>query len=126
MDSEAVTNEIRSRLAAGDPSALEMIWSEYASDLLGYLAALHCSRNEAEDTLQAIREGSVDAVVVSGPKGEQVFTLTGEDVIYRRLVETMNEAGLMVMPQGVISFCNERFTKILKRPMEEIVGQPLE
>jgi RNA polymerase sigma-70 factor (ECF subfamily) len=54
LDPEAVANEIRSRLAAGDPSALEMIWSEYASDLLGYLAALHCSRSDAEDTLQEV------------------------------------------------------------------------
>ena len=54
MDPEAVANEIRSRLAANDPAALEMIWSEYASDLLGYLAALHCSRIDAEDTLQEV------------------------------------------------------------------------
>ena len=31
---------------------------------------------EAEETLRAIREGSVDAVVVSGPHGDQVFSLT--------------------------------------------------
>ncbi len=54
MDSEAVDNEVRSRLAAGDPSALEMIWAEYAADLLGYLAAIHCSRIDAEDTLQEV------------------------------------------------------------------------
>ncbi len=54
MDPEAVANEIRSRLAANDPAALEMIWSEYASDLLGYLVALHCSRTDAEDTLQEV------------------------------------------------------------------------
>jgi RNA polymerase sigma-70 factor (ECF subfamily) len=39
---------------ANDPSALEMIWSEYSSDLLGYLAGLHCSRVDAEDTLQEV------------------------------------------------------------------------
>ncbi len=54
LDPEAAANEIRSRLAANDPAALEMIWSEYASDLLGYLAALHCSRTDAEDTLQEV------------------------------------------------------------------------
>jgi RNA polymerase sigma-70 factor (ECF subfamily) len=54
LDPEAVANEIRSRLAANDPAALEMIWSEYASDLLGYLAGLHCSRIDAEDTLQEV------------------------------------------------------------------------
>ena len=54
MAPDALANEIRSRLAANDPAALEMIWSEYASDLLGYLAALHCSRIDAEDTLQEV------------------------------------------------------------------------
>ena len=54
MDPETVANEIQSRLAAGDPIALEMIWSEYASDLLGYLSAIHCSRIDAEDSLQEV------------------------------------------------------------------------
>ncbi len=54
MDPEAVVNEIQSHLAANDPAALEMIWSEYASDLLGYLVALHCSRSDAEDALQEV------------------------------------------------------------------------
>jgi RNA polymerase sigma-70 factor, ECF subfamily len=54
LDPEAVANEIQSRLAANDPTALEMIWSEYASDLMGYLAALHCSQSDAEDTLQEV------------------------------------------------------------------------
>ena len=81
---------------------------------------------EAKDILQAIREGAVDAVVVSGPKGEQVFTLTGEDVIYRRLVESMNEGGLTTTPEGRILFCNERFSKMLKMPMEEIIGYSIE
>ena len=54
MDPETVASEIRSRLEANDPAALEMIWAEYASDLLGYLSALHCSRTNAEDTLQEV------------------------------------------------------------------------
>ena len=54
MDPEGVAKEIRSRLAANDPVALEIIWSEYASDLLGYLSAIHCSRTDAEDTLQEV------------------------------------------------------------------------
>jgi len=54
LDQETVAKEIQSRLAANDPTALEMIWSEYASDLLGYLAVLHFSRSDAEDTLQEV------------------------------------------------------------------------
>ncbi len=54
MDPENVAGKIQSCLAADDPLALEMIWAEYASDLLGYLAGLHCSRQDAEDTLQEV------------------------------------------------------------------------
>jgi RNA polymerase sigma-70 factor (ECF subfamily) len=54
LDLNTVAGEIQSRLGAGDPAALEMIWTEYASDLLGHLTAIHCSRNEAEDTLQEV------------------------------------------------------------------------
>lgn len=81
---------------------------------------------EAEDTINAIREGAVDAVVIQGPAGDRVFTLSGEEIIYRRLVETMNEAGLTTAPDGTILFCNERFSGLLEMPMENILGQPLE
>ena len=46
---------------------------------------------ELEDTFQAIQRGQVDAVVVNGAQGDQVFTLQGAEHPYRVLVETMNE-----------------------------------
>lgn len=54
LDPEAVADKIRAHLAANDPVALEMIWTEYASDLLGFLAAMHCSQSDAEDSLQEV------------------------------------------------------------------------
>ena len=36
---------------------------------------------EAEDTLRAIREGEVDAVVVTGSRGVQIFSLSGVESI---------------------------------------------
>jgi RNA polymerase sigma-70 factor (ECF subfamily) len=54
MDREPLDNDIRARILANDPSALELIWTEYSSDLLGYLVALHGSRHDAEDTLQDV------------------------------------------------------------------------
>lgn len=47
-------NEIRARLAVDDSSALDMIWNSYASDLLGYLVGMLCSRHDAEDALQEV------------------------------------------------------------------------
>ncbi|HCC25230.1 MAG TPA: hypothetical protein DEP85_06980 [Holosporales bacterium] len=81
---------------------------------------------EAEEVLRAIREGAVDAIVVSGREGEQVFTLSGEELVYRRLVESMGEGGLTTSPEGKILFCNQQFSNILGLPMEKILGCRLE
>ena len=81
---------------------------------------------EAEDTLRAIREGEVDAVVVSGSKGEQVFSLTGAESVYRLIVETMHGTAFTVSLDGTILFCNARFGQFLKRPPEQIVGRLLQ
>lgn len=54
MDNESAENEIRIRLKADDSSALTMIWNEYSPVLLGYLTGMHCSRQEAEDSLQDV------------------------------------------------------------------------
>ncbi|HSA96370.1 MAG TPA: PAS domain S-box protein [Acidobacteriota bacterium] len=80
---------------------------------------------EAEDALRAIREGDVDAVVVSGTKGERVFSLSETESIYRLMVETMSEAGLAVTPDGVILFANNCLVGMLGLPLEQVVGRKL-
>jgi PAS domain S-box-containing protein len=80
---------------------------------------------EADETLRAIREGEVDAVVVCGSKGEQIYSLVGTDSIYRLIVQTMRETALTVSLDGTILFCNARFGEFLKRPLERIVGHSL-
>ncbi len=77
---------------------------------------------EAEQTLEAIRHGDVDALVVLGPPGEQIYTLTGAEHVYRVIVETMNEAALMVDPDGTILFSNQRFCDLMRTSMQSIVG----
>lgn len=54
MDNDAADKEIRDRLGTHDPSVLDLIWTRYAADLLGYLAVLHGSRSDAEDSLQEV------------------------------------------------------------------------
>ena len=52
---------------------------ERAAMLLAANAELRVRLEEAEETLRAIRSGDVDALVVEGPAGSQVFTLQGVD-----------------------------------------------
>lgn len=91
--------------------------------LLREIEELRARLDEAEQTLDAIRSGDVDALVVAGPGGDLVFSLTGAERTYRLIVETMNEAALTVDLSGNILFCNKRFSTLLKRPMAEAMGQ---
>ena len=95
------------------------------AQLLREIEELRTRLDEAEQTLQAIRSGEVDALVVEGPQGEQVFSLTGVESVYRVIVETMNEAALTVSPQGEILFCNQNFADLIKKPMSKVVGRNL-
>jgi len=80
---------------------------------------------EAEETLRAIRKGEVDALVVSGPQGDQVYTLKGAEQPYRVFVETVNEGAVTLGPDGTILYCNDRFGELLKEPIERIIGSEI-
>ena len=77
---------------------------------------------EAEETLAAIRQGDVDALVVSGPQGEQVYTLRGADYSSRILLQEMNEGAITLLCDGPILYCNRRFAEMLKLPHEKVIG----
>jgi PAS domain S-box-containing protein len=96
-----------------------------AKQLLAENAELRVRLNEAEQTLDAISHGEVDGIVVSGPRGKQIFSLVGAESIYRLIVETMKEAAFTVTFDGTILFCNAQFGQFVQRPMEQIVGHRL-
>ncbi len=77
---------------------------------------------EAEETLDAIRSGEVDALVVSGPAGEKVFTLSGAEHPYRVLVESMNEGALSLSKDGTILYSNSAFARMVGIPLDQIMG----
>jgi PAS domain S-box-containing protein len=89
------------------------------------LERLRAERDEAAETLRAIREGEVDAIVVSGSEGDQVFSLAGSESVYRLIVETMKEAALTVTTDGRILFCNGQFSAFVQTAPEQILGHPL-
>lgn len=95
---------------------------EKLSDLKAEIKELKARWAESEETLNAIRRGEVDALVTSGPDGDQIFTLQGAETPYRILVEEMNQGALMVSPDGTILFANARFAGISKLTLEKIIG----
>src|ERR1700751_5300072 len=87
---------------------------------------LHNRLQEAEETLRAIRAGEIDALVVTGPLGEQVFILRGADHPYQVIVEEMNEGAVTLSPEGTILYCNRRFANLLQLPLERVIGSSLQ
>ncbi|NLF31761.1 MAG: PAS domain S-box protein [Planctomycetes bacterium] len=86
---------------------------------------LHVQLEESQDALRAIQSGDVDALIVAGEGGEQVFSLAGSDAVYRLIVETMAEAACTTTVDGTILFCNVQFGQLIGTPAEQIVGRPL-
>ncbi len=93
---------------------------------LGQVKNLRVRLEEAEETLRAIRGGEVDALVISGAKGEQVYTLQGADRSYRILLETMGEGAAALASDGMILYCNHRLSEMLKVPLEQLTGSSME
>jgi PAS domain S-box-containing protein len=80
---------------------------------------------EAQETLDAIRTGEVDAVVVSGAKGSQIYSLTSAEQPYRIYVERMQEGAVTVSADALILYCNHKFADMVQLPLERVIGSQL-
>ncbi len=76
----------------------------------------------AEETLRAIQSGEVDALMVSGRRGEQVVSLKGGEPAYRMLVEAMSEGAATLSRNGAVLYCNRRFAELARKPAGKVVG----
>jgi PAS domain S-box-containing protein len=80
---------------------------------------------EAQQTLEAIRSGGVDALVVSVDGQERIFTLKGADQAYQNLIEAMQQGALIVNKGGVILYANGSFAAMLKATLQKVIGSAL-
>jgi PAS domain S-box-containing protein len=90
------------------------------------LAFLRARLREAEDTLDAIRDGRVDALVITRHDEEKIFTLQGAEHTYRMMVEAMNEGVITLTADGTILYCNRCFADMLKMSLPAIPGKRLQ
>jgi PAS domain S-box-containing protein len=83
---------------------------------------LRARLDEAEATLDAIRSGEVDALVVYGEQGEKVYTLKGAEQPYRVFVEQMLQGALTLGESGLILYANQSAANMLGVPLEKLIG----
>ena len=77
---------------------------------------------EAEEALEAIRSGRVDALVGTGSRSGEVLTLRGSDEPYRVFVEAMSEGAVALDLPGTILYSNQRFAEMVNTPIERVRG----
>lgn len=82
--------------------------------------------DEAEQTLDAIQNGEIDAIITpQGSDGPKVYTLESADTIYRNLIEEMGEGVATLTQDGIIFYCNAQLAVLLDVPLDKIIGLKL-
>ena len=81
---------------------------------------------EAQETIEAIRTGQVDALVVQSGADHQLFTLKSADHAYRVFIEKMTEGAVTLNRDGLVLYANSRFSEMTGLPLVKIIGLPFE
>ncbi|MGA9651828.1 MULTISPECIES: ATP-binding protein [Pedobacter] len=84
---------------------------------------LQIQLEEANDIVDAIRTGEVDALVVNGKDGHQLFTLKSADHSYRIFIEQMIESAITLDQTGLILYSNSQFAALCQAPLESVIGK---
>lgn len=74
---------------------------------------------EAEDTLRAIREGEVDALVMRGPQHDEIFALGGQDS-YRAFMEAMDTGAAALDADGNLVYANAALCELVGRSPRDL------
>src|SRR4051812_34620821 len=93
--------------------------------LLEELESLKLQLQEANDTIEAIRTGQIDAIVVENEQGHQLYTLRTADQAYRVFIEKMKEGAVTLNTQEIIVYCNTQFATMTGLPLTRVIGSEL-
>jgi PAS domain S-box-containing protein len=91
-------------------------------DLQAQLHSLRERLEEVEETVEAVRAGRIDAVVVSAEPGEELYVLERIDRPYRLLLESMQHGAAVVDTDGRVAYCNRALAELFRRSRDEVTG----
>jgi PAS domain S-box-containing protein len=96
---------------------VEELWAENAH--------LRQRLNEIEETIRAIRDGTVDAFVVGEGDAQQIYTLQSADRPFRLFVESMQQGAATLCADGTVAYCNQQLAELLETSYSELLGVDL-
>jgi PAS domain S-box-containing protein len=95
---------------------------ENSADLLSEIGVLKTHLLEAEEAIDAIRNGSVDAFAIKKDGKAEVYTLQSLDYAYRVLIEKFGEGALNLTREGLIVYSNSYFSELINIPHAKVTG----
>jgi PAS domain S-box-containing protein len=90
--------------------------------LLAEIEELKAKLSEADQLIQAIKDGEVDAFAIGSNAVPEVYTLQSGDYAYRVLIEEFGEGALNVTEDGLIVYTNKTFYGLVGLPYEKVIG----
>jgi two-component system CheB/CheR fusion protein len=100
---------------------MEIVNKSY-QELVAEIEELKLQLEEANDTIEAIRTGQVDALVVKNQNGHELYTLKSADQTYRVFIEKMTEGAVTLNRDGIIVYSNTQFGKMVGLPLSRVTG----
>jgi two-component system CheB/CheR fusion protein len=94
-------------------------------ELTSEIEELRLQLQEANETINAIRTGQIDALVVTTEDGQQLYTLKSADHTYRVFIEKMKEGAVTLNEDEIILYSNSRFAAMVDLPLSQVLGFPL-
>jgi PAS domain S-box-containing protein len=96
--------------------------NENSAALLSEIGSLKTHLLEAEEAIDAIRTGSVDAFAIRKDGKAEVYTLQSLDYAYRILIEKFSEGALNLTREGLIVYSNSYFSELIDIPHAKVTG----
>lgn len=97
--------------------------SDHAGDHLDIEAALRREIDDLTETLKAIRTGGIDAVIIPGADGDELYMLSSADRPYRVIVEEMGDGAATISERGILLYANQRFADLLGHDRATLLGK---
>ncbi|HEV8505691.1 MAG TPA: ATP-binding protein [Chitinophagaceae bacterium] len=98
--------------------------TENQRELIAEIEELRQQLQEANETINAIRTGQIDALVVSTEGGPQLYTLKSADHTYRAFIEKMKEGAVTLNKEEIILYSNSQFASMVNLPLSKVIGLP--
>lgn len=91
-------------------------------ELMQEIEELKMQLFEANNILDAIRQGEVDSLVLNKNGEVSLYSITSADYTYRLLIEKFGEGALSITSEGLILYCNDYFSKLVGIPGNNLIG----